>query len=81
MPDHTKLKPGDQIRLLRVPNGQISRWTKVTIEAILRQGPVVTIDRIDEYGKPWFDYNLARSNGRVAEHTIAVFDDDSWVPA
>ena len=81
MPDRTKLKIGDRIRLLRVPAGESSRWTKVTIEAIIRQDPVVTIDRIDEYGQPWFNYNLARPNGRVAEHTLAVMEDDSWVPA
>ncbi len=80
MPDRTKLKIGDRIRLLRVPAGESSRWTKVTIGAIIRQDPVVTIDRIDEYGQPWFNYNLARPNGRVAEHTLAVMEDDSWVP-
>ncbi len=80
MPDRTKLKIGDRIRLTRVPAG-VSRWTATTIRAILRQDPVVTIDRIDEYGQPWFNYNLARPNGRVAELTLAVMDDESWVPA
>ena len=81
MPDRTRLNIGDRIRLLRVPAGVSSRWTKVTIEAIIRQGPVVTIDRIDKYGQPWFNYDLARPNGRVAEHTLAVADDESWLPA
>ena len=80
MPDRRKLKIGDRIRLLRVPKGETSRWTKATIEAILRQDLVVVIDRIDEYGQPWVSYDLIRSNGRVAEHTIAIMDDDSWVP-
>lgn len=81
MPDPAKLKIGDRIRLLRVPAGETCRWTKATIEAIIRQDPVVTIDWIDEYGQPWFTYNLARTNGRVAEHGLAVMEDDSWVPA
>ena len=81
MPDHTKLKIGDRICLLRVPAGGFSRWTIVTIEAIIRQNPVVTIDRIDEYGHPWFSYNLVRPNGRIAEHWLAIVEDDSWAPA
>jgi hypothetical protein len=81
MLDRTKLKIGDRIRLLRVPAGQCHRRTKATIQAILRQDPIVTIDRIDEYGQPWFNYNLIRHNARVAEHTLVVMDDDSWVPA
>ena len=56
-------------------------YTADAIERILQQDPVVTIDRIDEYGQPWFNYNLVRSNGRIAEHTLAVVEDDSWVPA
>ena len=81
MPDRTKLKIGDRIRLLHVPAGELSRWTKLTIEAIIRQDAVVTIDRIDENGKPWFNYNLVRPNSRIVEHTLAVMEDDSWVPA
>jgi hypothetical protein len=81
MPDRSKLKIGHQIRLLRVPLGECSRWTTLTIKAIIHQNPLVTIDRVDEYGQPWFNYNLVRSNGRVAEHTLAIMDDDSWLPA
>ncbi|HEX8913765.1 MAG TPA: hypothetical protein VF796_15500 [Humisphaera sp.] len=80
MPSREALKIGDRIRLTRVPAGE-GRWTAATIRAILRQDPVVTIDRVDEYGQSWFNYKLARPNGRVAEHTLAVMDDESWEPA
>src|SRR5690242_17691741 len=86
MPDPRKLKPGDKVRLLAVPDGDLEQrrceiqkgfpdagWTANTIEKILAQDPVVTIDRIDEYGFPWFDYSL-NSGGRVEEHSLAISD-------
>ena len=91
MPDHTALKVGDSIRLLRVPNGDLRQrererregiedagWTADTIERIIAQNPVVTIDRIDEYGLLWFDVRLLCDNGAVEEHSIAIMEDESW---
>jgi hypothetical protein len=91
MPDHKILKPGDRIRLLRVPAPDLEQrereiregledagWTADTIERILIQGPLVTIDRIDEYGYPWFDYELKRDDGTVEYHSLAIYDDESW---
>ena len=90
MPDPRKLKPGDKIRLLVVPDADLEQrrceiekvlsdagWTASTIENILAQDPIVTIDRIDEYGFPWFDYNLNGADG-VEEHSLAISDDYSW---
>lgn len=88
VPDRRKLKPGQWIRLLSVPEGDrrqrerellnpeadMPGWTADTIERILHTDAVVRVDRIDEYGQPWFDYEF--SNGEV--HTIAIMDDDSW---
>ena len=94
MPDRTTLKIGDRIRLLRVPahdSEQRKRelregvedagWTADTIEKIIRQDPIVTIDRIDECGQPWFNYNLVRQDGGVHEHTLAIMDNESWTTA
>lgn len=91
MPDRTKLRIGDRIRLLAVPKCDLDQrlreinagtedagWTADTIEQILRQDPVVTISSIDEYGKPWFEYQLRSQDGEVAEHSIAIIEDDSW---
>ncbi len=90
MPDPRKLKPGDKVRLLAVPDGDLKQrrceiekglpdagWTANTIEKILAQDPVVIIDRIDEYGFPWFDYSL-NSADRVEEHSLAISDNASW---
>ncbi len=92
MPDPTTLKVGDRIRLLAVPEGDLKQrereiaegelddpgWTADTIERIIAQDAVVTIERIDEYDLPWFDYQLRRDHGMVEEHTIAIVDDESW---
>jgi hypothetical protein len=94
MPDRTKLKVGDRIRLLCVPAADLKQrerelrecagyagWTADTIERILRQDPFVRIDRIDEYGQPWFNYTLVDRDGVAEEHTLVVIDDDSWTRA
>ena len=91
MPDRTKLKIGDRIRLLRVPALDLEQrerelregredagWTADTIERILAQDPVVTISRIDEYGMPWFEYQLKGPGGRVEDHALAIMEDESW---
>jgi hypothetical protein len=90
LPDRTKLRVGDKIRLLTVPQLDIEQrdrelqsgvahaaFTVNAIERIIVQCPVVTIDRIDEYS-PWFDVDLMDQNGRTEYHSLAIMDDDSW---
>ncbi len=90
MPDRTKLKVGDEIILNAVPAADLMQrehemadrtedagWTADTIERILAQDPVVTIDRIDEFGIPWFDYVLTDKDD-PEEHSLAIMDDESW---
>src|SRR5947209_17302551 len=91
MPDRTTLKIGDRVRLLCVPSHDLEQrererargdedagWTADTIEQILALDPVVTIDFIDEYGQPWFPYDLTDDDGYVHEHHIALMEDESW---
>ena len=94
MPDRTQLKIGDRIRLLRVPQGDLEQrerelrngaqdagYTADTIERIIAQDPVVTISSIDEYGLPWFQYDLKSATGDIEHHSLAIMDDDSWCMA
>jgi hypothetical protein len=91
MPDRTTLKIGDRIRLLRVPDFDLAQrdreilvkredagWTADTIERIIFQDPVVTIDEIDEFGSPWFSYELKCDDGTFEQHTLAIMEDESW---
>lgn len=91
MPNHRELKPGDRIRLLSVPSGDLAQreretqqgledagWTADTIERILARDPIVTIDRVDEDGLPWFDYTFPSSTGDPEFHSIAILEDRSW---
>ena len=93
MPDHTALEVGHSIRLVRVPEADLQQrdrelregaedagWTADTIERIIKQDPIVTISRIDEYGYPWFDYELKREDGTIEDHSLAIMEDDSWEP-
>lgn len=90
MPDRSKLRPGDRIRLLTVPacdlaqrerevaNGaEMAGWTADTVERIIASDPVVTVARIDEYGAPWFEVQLDGADG-VDHHSLTILDDDSW---
>ena len=89
MPDRTKLKIGDKIKITGIPeedlkahandttagNGMLS--TAAVLEKIMTQYTSVTIDQIDEYGKPWFSVDI-KVKGQTEHHTIAIMDDDSW---
>ena len=90
MPDRSLLRIGDRIRLLTVPvcdlaqrkreldsHAEMAGWTADTIERIIATNPVVTIKRIDEYGAPWFEVDLAGGDG-MEHHSLMVLDDDSW---
>ena len=94
MPHHTTLMIGDRIRLLRVPQGDLDQrerelregkddagYTADTIERIIAQDPVVTISSIDEYGLPWFQYQLTSPSGEIEYHSLAIMEDESWVMA
>jgi hypothetical protein len=94
MPDRTKLKIGDRIRLLHVPQGDLEQrerelrdrteaagWTADTIERIIAQDPVVSISSIDEYGLPWFEYEFRSASGKIEHHSLAIMEDESWCMA
>jgi len=91
MPDPSKLKPGDRVQLLAVPELDLLQrereireglddagWTADTLERILAQDPVVVISQIDEYGQPWFEYDLKDDSGEIEEHSIAIMEEASW---
>ena len=91
MPGHKRLKVGDRIRLLAVPKADLEQRTRElregieaaghtadTLERIIAQDPVVTVNFVDEYGLPWFEYELKLDSGELEYHSIAVMDDDSW---
>ena len=90
MPDRSELRVGDRIRLLAVPacdlaqrereiatGAEMAGWTADAIERIIASDPVVTIDRIDEFGAPWFDVELDSADG-IEHHSLTILDDDSW---
>lgn len=91
MPDPAKLRVGDRIRLLAAPRADLEQrdreiqsgfpdagWTADTIERIIAQSPLVTIDRTDEYGMPWFDVELKDERGETEYHSLVIMDENSW---
>jgi hypothetical protein len=94
MPERWRqLRVGDRVRLLCVPESDLRQrerelrdgvetpgWTADTLERILAADPVVTITEVDEYGAPWFEYELAAADGTAEYHHISIRDDDSWAP-
>jgi hypothetical protein len=53
-------------------------WTADTIERILALDPVVVIDHVDEYGAPWFNYELVGPDGRPEHHSLTICENESW---
>jgi hypothetical protein len=39
---------------------------------------MVTIDEVDEYGMPWFSYELTTEDGTIHYHHLGITDNDSW---
>lgn len=93
MPDPKNLKPGDQIRILRVPDAdlrQLARevasgaemagWTADSIERIINQKPIVQIERVDDDGCVWYEAELIGSDGDTKYHSLIIYNDDPWEP-
>ena len=91
MPNHKKLRVGDKIRILSVPESDLiyreqeikdkcedAGWTANTIELVIAQNPIVTIARIDEYQYPWFDCTVVGPSGEKEEHSLTILDNKSW---
>ena len=89
--DWRTLRAGDRIRLLRVPeadlrqreeelrsNSPMAGWAADTLERILAHDPIVTIARVDEYGAPWFEYELVGADGRTEHHFLTITENESW---
>jgi hypothetical protein len=89
--DWRTLKEGDKIRLLCVPesdreqreqelqsSSEMAGWTADTLERILNIDPEVVIDRVDEYGAPWFHYELVAADGTIEYHSLTITDNESW---
>jgi len=91
MPDRSRLRVGDRIRIVGVPDGDgrqrgrelaakfpYAGWTADTLERLVRSNQVVVIDVIDDFGQAWFDFKVPSADGSLEEHSIAVMDDESW---
>ena len=87
-PRWRSLRVGDKIQIVRIPslfsaphyhNGD---WddTFALYEHLIQDSVVLTIDRIDEDGRPWVEYELIDHDGGSTSNSLAM-DDDSWVPA
>jgi hypothetical protein len=85
------LRAGDRVRLLRVPESDLRQreeelrrgadmagLTADTLERIIALDPVVTVDHVDEYGAPWFRYELTGADGAPEYHSLTITDDESW---
>jgi hypothetical protein len=91
MPDRTRIRVGDRIRILCVPTTDLEQrerelqeglpdagHTADTIEQIITTCPEVVIYEIDEYDLPWYEVELYDENHQPVYHFLAILDDDSW---
>ena len=80
------LRKGDKIRIVRIPtlfsaphyhNGDWDE-TFALYEHLISSGQTLTIDQIDEDGRPWIEYEWTNDDGDLTSNSLSV-DDDSWV--
>ncbi|WP_461509307.1 hypothetical protein [Rhodopirellula baltica] len=90
MPDRTTLTVGDRIRLLTVPQCDLEQRereiaagnvdpdvTATVIERIIDTDPIVTIQRVDDFGAAWFEVEFVETDG-IHYHSLTILDDESW---
>ena len=79
------LQVWDSVRILSVPEFDLNKNnnsgdelnTESIIKKIINVRPVVIIDEIDEYWKPWFCVRL-KTEQWLEFHSIALMENDSW---
>ena len=86
MARYEKLEVGQKIRITKIPDSDLAEYERTqddfTVRVLWRlvdTQEAVTITEIDEYGKPWFEYNFVNDEGEREMHSLAIMcEDDSW---
>ncbi|MEZ6094428.1 MAG: hypothetical protein R3C03_09355 [Pirellulaceae bacterium] len=77
-----QLKPGDQIRIARLPSTFLTHGCVVAPETmslyehLIECREILTVIEICEHGLPWVSYDDVRNEENIY-HWLAV-DDDGW---
>ena len=74
-----ELKVGDQVRIVRVPTELTTspdEEFKDVYRGLINAGTVLTIQEINEYGKPWVSWEEGK--GRTWRAQSLALNDDSW---
>ena len=80
---YQKLQPGDRIQFIQIPETDQQQFNQTgddftirVLQNLIETKAVVMIDYIDEYGYPWFNYQM--EDEEEAGHCLAVMSDDGW---
>src|SRR5438552_4184044 len=79
------LRIGDRIRIIGIPGAGVAGYylhadTKRAFDKLIARRRSVRIDRIDEYGSPWYTCRFRTKAGRWEWHLFAVCNlDNNWV--
>ena len=84
--DWKSLRVGDRIRIIAVPKGDQIHFkesgdndTIRVLRRLAKKRCVRTIRFIDSSGVPWIEYRFRNSHGKIDEHGLAIWDNESWV--
>lgn len=75
------LRVGDRIRInSNIPKYDcLPRETRRVWNKLSSRGRSVRINRIDEYGQPWYDCRFKMKDGSWEYHSLSVRDEDeNW---
>jgi len=75
------LTVGDRIRIIGIPETDyLHQDTMRVFKKLIARKRSVRIDRIDEYGSPWYTCRFRKKSGQWEWHTLAICDgENNWV--
>ena len=80
-----KLRVGDRIRIVAIPQGDQRQYeesgddfTVRVLRRLIRKKSAVRIGMIDDFSYPWLHYRFRNSRGKIEDHSLSVSDNESW---
>ncbi len=79
------LKVNDKVRIIGVPGENIPNYvihssTKRAYKKLIARKRPLRINRVDEFGQPWYNFKFQLKNGAWEHHTMCIMENDNnWI--
>ena len=85
MPDPRKLRIGDRVRFIRLPDEwnepgyQVHEESVEFMTALMKRRRSSRVCKIEEDGYPWIDARLRDEGGAIECHSWGIYEATGWV--